>query len=92
MGVVFDTPYSHLLKGLDPEQVRAVAAPPTPLVVVAGAGSGKTTVLVRRIAMLAARGMLPPRTSWRSPIRRRRRKRSRIVSGGLMVPWRPSRV
>jgi DNA helicase-2/ATP-dependent DNA helicase PcrA len=61
MGVVFNTPYSHLLKGLDPEQVRAVAAPPTPLVVVAGAGSGKTTVLVRRIAMLAARGDVAPK-------------------------------
>jgi len=61
MGVVFDTPYSHLLKGLDPEQVRAVEAPPTPLVVVAGAGSGKTTVLVRRIAMLAARGDVAPK-------------------------------
>jgi len=61
MGVVFNTPYSQLLKGLDPEQVRAVEAPPTPLVVVAGAGSGKTTVLVRRIAMLAARGDVAPK-------------------------------
>lgn len=61
MGVIFDTPYSHLLKGLDPEQVKAVSSPPTPLVVVAGAGSGKTTVLVRRIAMLAARGDVSPR-------------------------------
>ncbi len=39
-----------LLDGLDPDQRRAVTAPEHPLAVVAPAGSGKTTVLTRRIA------------------------------------------
>jgi len=61
VGVSYDSPFGALLNGLDPEQVQAVSAPSTPLVVVAGAGSGKTTVLVRRIAMLVARGDVPAR-------------------------------
>ena len=40
----------RLLRGLDPEQSVAVSIDAGPLVIVAGAGSGKTTVLVRRIA------------------------------------------
>jgi DNA helicase II / ATP-dependent DNA helicase PcrA len=47
---------AELVEGLDPAQARAVEAPPTPLVVVAGAGSGKTTVLTRRIAYQVRRG------------------------------------
>jgi len=47
---------SALLAGLDPEQTTAVSAPPAPLVVIAGAGSGKTTVLTRRLAYQVLRG------------------------------------
>jgi DNA helicase-2/ATP-dependent DNA helicase PcrA len=50
---------SSLLTGLDPEQTEAVSAPPSPLVVVAGAGSGKTTVLTRRVAFQILRGDAP---------------------------------
>ena len=59
MGVVLNSPFESLLRGLDPEQREAVSAPPSPLVVVAGAGSGKTTVLTRRIALQVARGDAP---------------------------------
>jgi DNA helicase-2/ATP-dependent DNA helicase PcrA len=48
-----------LLRGLDAEQTTAVSAPAVPLVIVAGAGSGKTTTLTRRIAFQVARGDVP---------------------------------
>lgn len=43
---------SPLLKGLNPAQAEVVSAPPQDLLVLAGAGSGKTRVLVQRIAWL----------------------------------------
>jgi DNA helicase II / ATP-dependent DNA helicase PcrA len=39
-----------LLRGLDPEQRAAVTTDAAPLAIIAAAGSGKTTVLTRRIA------------------------------------------
>ena len=43
-----------LLGGLDPDQLRAVTHDGGPLLVVAGAGTGKTQVITRRIAWLIA--------------------------------------
>jgi DNA helicase-2/ATP-dependent DNA helicase PcrA len=50
-----------LLAGLDPEQRAAVTSIDAPLAIIAAAGSGKTTVLTRRIAHRVATGSALPR-------------------------------
>ena len=51
---------THILDGLNERQREAVTAPLTNLLVIAGAGSGKTRVLVHRIAwLIEAEGVSP---------------------------------
>jgi DNA helicase-2/ATP-dependent DNA helicase PcrA len=48
-------------KGLNDAQCRAVSAPVGPLLIVAGAGTGKTRTLTSRILSFIERGVLPER-------------------------------
>jgi DNA helicase-2/ATP-dependent DNA helicase PcrA len=50
-----------LARELNPAQAEAVVHPPGPLLVVAGAGSGKTRVITYRLARLVANGADPRR-------------------------------
>lgn len=53
---------SSLLDNLNPPQAEAVSAPAGPLLVLAGAGSGKTRVLVHRIAWLVSQEGVSPQS------------------------------
>lgn len=48
------------LEGLNEDQIRAVTAPDGPFLIVAGAGTGKTSVVTKRIAWLIATGRAKP--------------------------------
>ncbi|MCA9349881.1 ATP-dependent helicase, partial [Candidatus Saccharibacteria bacterium] len=57
-----DKKTTELLDGLNPAQKQAVLADQGKYLIIAGAGTGKTTVVTRRIAyLLAARGVSPDR-------------------------------
>src|SRR5947209_3193259 len=60
-GAPDDGEVARLLDGLDPGQREAVTSPGQPVCILAGAGSGKTRVLTRRIAYRLATGSALPR-------------------------------
>ena len=51
----------EILSELNPEQKKAVECIQGPMLIVAGAGSGKTRVLTSRIAYLIQQGIPPER-------------------------------
>jgi DNA helicase-2/ATP-dependent DNA helicase PcrA len=57
------TPHDEqkLTAALNPEQARAVTFGDAPLLVIAGAGTGKTRTLIHRVAALIERGIAPER-------------------------------
>ena len=48
---------NKILEGLNKEQLEAVTHKEGPLLIIAGAGTGKTTVITRRIAWLISEGL-----------------------------------
>ena len=55
------TERADVIAGLNPEQAAAVTHGDGPLLIIAGAGTGKTRTLVHRVAHLVARGVPPER-------------------------------
>ncbi len=60
MDALFEVTGSPLIAGLNPPQAQAVVHAGTPLLIMAGAGSGKTKVLTQRIAYLLESGRARP--------------------------------
>jgi len=58
---VVPAPLERILAGLDPEQRAAATLPDGPAQIIAHAGSGKTTTMVARLAVLCSRGVAPGR-------------------------------
>ena len=57
---MLDLNADEILAGLNPEQRAAVETTRGPLCILAGAGTGKTTTITRRIAWQVASGAFPP--------------------------------
>ncbi|KRE33907.1 ATP-dependent DNA helicase [Mycobacterium sp. Soil538] len=77
------------------EQAAVIAAPPGPLVVIAGAGAGKTETMAARVVWLVANGFARPgevlgltftRKAAGQLLRRVRARLARLAGAGLVVP------
>jgi DNA helicase-2/ATP-dependent DNA helicase PcrA len=76
-----------LLSGLNPQQRQAAEHGDGPLLIVAGAGTGKTTTLAHRVAALIARGVDPGRILMLTFTRRSAAELLRRVDS-LLNRWR----
>ena len=77
----------ELLSGLNPQQRAAASHDQRPLLIVAGAGTGKTTTLAHRVANLIARGIDPGRILLLTFTRRSAAEMLRRVDA-LLTRWR----
>jgi DNA helicase-2/ATP-dependent DNA helicase PcrA len=85
----------EILKTLNPAQRRAAAADDGPLLIIAGAGTGKTQTLAHRVAALIARGADPrrillltfSRRAAQEMTRRALRLLDRRLPAGAALPW-----
>jgi DNA helicase-2/ATP-dependent DNA helicase PcrA len=82
-----DAALDSLLSNLNPEQRAAAQHGDEPLLIVAGAGTGKTTTLAHRVASLIARGIDPGRILLLTFTRRSASEMLRRVDA-LLVRWR----
>jgi DNA helicase-2/ATP-dependent DNA helicase PcrA len=80
-----------------PEQAAVIAAPPGPLVVIAGAGAGKTETMAARVVWLVANGYAEPgqvlgltftRKAAGQLLRRVRTRLARLAGAGLVTRGR----